>query len=157
MNNRKLFYYGGMVLVCAWLVISNLHQGSMAEANPSAAPVTQNLGSSNSPKVINNPLNLPTKAFSDLPDYAQHTVNFLKQNNFTSPESGYVGGRIFTNYEKVLPVEGSSYYHEWDVHPKVAGVNRGTERIVSGEKGEVYFTNTHYGEAGSPAFYVIVF
>ncbi len=99
--------------------------------------------------------NIPEKNFTDLPDYAQHAVIFLKANNFSAPENGYVGGRIFTNYEKVLPNFTKNYYKEWDVHKKINGVNRGKERLVTGQNGEIYFTDTHYGEAGTPAFYEI--
>ncbi len=100
---------------------------------------------------------LQNKVYSDLPSYAQHTADYLKSadNNFAHSEPGYVGGREFTNFEKVLPTQAPRYYHEWDVHPKQNGVNRGTERLVSGQNGELYYTDTHYGDAGSPAFYII--
>jgi ribonuclease T1 len=41
---------------------------------------------------------------------------------------GYVGGRRFENREQRLPQAGR--YREYDVNPKVAGLNRGPERIV---------------------------
>lgn len=99
---------------------------------------------------------LPQKHFSELPTYVQQTIAYLKEHNFQQVPAGYVGGREWTNYEKVLPVHQRGYYHEWDVHPKVSGKNRGTERLVTGQGGEIYYTNTHYGDAGNPAFYEVV-
>ena len=115
--------------------------------------ITNTTSTQNNLDIVGKDIQL--KKYSDLPNYAQHTIDFLKANNFTHSETGYVGGRYFTNYEKVLPWVSETYYKEWDVHPKVKGVNRGTERLVTGEKGEIYFTNTHYGNSGSPAFYLI--
>ena len=61
---------------------------------------------------------------------------------------GYEGGRSFHNEEKRLPQkdkEGNAIsYQEWDVNPKVQGVNRGAERLVTGSDGSAYYTNDHY-------------
>jgi ribonuclease T1 len=58
------------------------------------------------------------------------------------PPPGYVGGRVFGNRERRLP-RGS--YREYDVHPKVRGQNRGTERIVIERRtGKAYYTPDHY-------------
>ncbi len=35
-------------------------------------------------------------------------------------------------------------YKEYDVNPRVEGVNRGTERVVIGSDGRAYYTNDHY-------------
>ncbi|NMA64906.1 MAG: hypothetical protein GX957_01525 [Clostridiaceae bacterium] len=35
-------------------------------------------------------------------------------------------------------------YKEYDVNPYVKGQNRGTERIVTGDDGSVWYTNDHY-------------
>jgi len=58
-----------------------------------------------------------------------------------------VGGRIFYNREKRLPIlnENSQKinYREWDVHEKVKGVNRGPERLITSEE-TAYYTKDHY-------------
>ncbi|MBL7866717.1 MAG: hypothetical protein JNM71_01730 [Flavobacterium lindanitolerans] len=33
---------------------------------------------------------------------------------------------------------------EYDVHPRVDGVNRGSERVVIGSDGKAYYSNNHY-------------
>ena len=65
----------------------------------------------------------------------------------TAPE-GQEGGRTFGNYEGQLPKTDARgrpiKYHEWDVNPRVAGKNRGPERLVTGSDGSAYYTADHY-------------
>lgn len=68
------------------------------------------------------------------------------------PMPGYVGGRDYRN----LGLDGGTVlprfddrgrpirYREWDVNRKIAGRNRGAERIVTGSDGRVYYTRDHY-------------
>lgn len=66
--------------------------------------------------------------------------------------TGYEGGRTFHNEghggEQRLPQKDKENqaisYHEWDVNPKVAGVNRGAERLITGSDGSAYYTSDHY-------------
>jgi len=68
------------------------------------------------------------------------------------PFPGYEGGRRFGNYggggEQKLPgtdARGKKiYYREWDIHPHVAGHNRGAERLVTGSDSRAWFTADHY-------------
>jgi ribonuclease T1 len=73
-------------------------------------------------------------------------LKYIKANG-RAPE-GYVGGRDFQNRERRLPrsdTQGKPIkYQEWDVNPKVRGVNRGAERLVTGSDGKAYYTNDHY-------------
>ena len=61
---------------------------------------------------------------------------------------GYVGGRRFGNFENHLPRSSTDgkpvNYQEWDVNPKVAGQNRGTERLITGSDNHAWYTNDHY-------------
>lgn len=85
-----------------------------------------------------NDNNIPIKVY----DIIKHIKKYNK-----APD-GYVGGRQFMNYEKLLPEEDENgnkiSYQEWDVNPKIVGKNRGKERLVTGSDGRVYFTNDHY-------------
>jgi guanyl-specific ribonuclease Sa len=66
--------------------------------------------------------------------------------------NGYEGGREFHNAgrngEESLPRRDARdrpiTYQEWDVNPKVAGINRGAERLVTGSDGSAYYTSDHY-------------
>ena len=66
--------------------------------------------------------------------------------------TGYEGGRTFHNGggagDQALPKHDDRgraiAYQDWDVNPKVEGVNRGTERLVTGSDGSAYITAAHY-------------
>ncbi|HTO94933.1 MAG TPA: ribonuclease domain-containing protein, partial [Bacteroidota bacterium] len=62
----------------------------------------------------------------DVPGYARDVYASVLRNG-RAPQC-YVGGRVWQNREHRLP-RGESY-REFDVHPKVRGVNRGPERII---------------------------
>lgn len=86
------------------------------------------------------------KSNGEIPSKVYEVLSHIKSNG--KPIEGYVGGRKFGNYEKLLPKEDEDgrkiQYQEWDVNPKVEGKNRGTERIVTGSDGKAYYTNDHY-------------
>ncbi|MDI9876019.1 ribonuclease domain-containing protein [Flectobacillus rivi] len=86
------------------------------------------------------------KSNGEIPSKVYEVLSHIKSNG--KPIDGYVGGRKFGNYEKLLPREDEEgrkiQYQEWDVNPKVEGKNRGTERIVTGSDGKAYYTNDHY-------------
>ena len=86
------------------------------------------------------------KSNGDIPSKVYEVLSHIKSNG--KPLDGYVGGRKFGNYEKLLPKEDEEgrkiQYQEWDVNPKIEGKNRGTERIVTGSDGKAYYTNDHY-------------
>jgi guanyl-specific ribonuclease Sa len=59
-----------------------------------------------------------------------------------APLPGYVGGREFHNRERRLP---PGQYREYDVRPRVAGRDRGPERLVIDRTtGRAYYTGDHY-------------
>ncbi len=80
----------------------------------------------------------------------QKTLDSVDQNGSAPP--GQVGGRQFMNDGRgggqTLPktdAQGNPIqYREWDVNPKITGVNRGPERLVTGSDGSAYYTGDHY-------------
>ena len=86
------------------------------------------------------------KSGKQIPAYVLTTLQYIRQHD--APPDGYVGGRDFQNREKKLPAktpDGTKIrYREWDVHPKERGVNRGAERLVTGNDQSVWYTNDHY-------------
>ncbi|WP_243302491.1 ribonuclease domain-containing protein [Geothrix oryzisoli] len=81
-----------------------------------------------------------------VPAHARETLAYVRQHGYAPP--GYVGGRIFGNYEGVLPRYDTRRkrieYREWDVQPKAEGRNRGAERLVTGSDGRAWYTADHY-------------
>lgn len=81
-----------------------------------------------------------------IPVYARDTLAYIRQHAFAPP--GYVGGRIYGDYEGQLPRYNVRRkrieYREWDVRPKAEGRNRGAERLITGSDGRVWFTADHY-------------
>jgi ribonuclease T1 len=52
-------------------------------------------------------------------------------------------GIVFGNFEGMLPKHQRGYYHEYTV--KTPGAHdRGARRIVTGQGGEIYYTDDHY-------------
>ncbi len=94
------------------------------------------LGKNDNLKIENEPI----------PDYVFEVLHYILKEQKAPP--GFVGGRIFQNREKLLNLFDSSHnkiiYKEWDVHQKVAGKNRGAERLVTGSDHSAYYTKDHY-------------
>lgn len=83
---------------------------------------------------------------SKVPQKAKDIAKQVKNNNGTPPK-GYKGGRKYNN----IPVNDGDQklpdnvnYREYDINPYVIGENRGTERIVIGDNGSVWYTDDHY-------------
>ncbi|WP_238807213.1 ribonuclease domain-containing protein [Emticicia aquatica] len=83
---------------------------------------------------------------SKVPQKVLETLKYVRENGVAP--NGYVGGRKFGNYEGLLPKKEANgrkiNYQEWDVNPKIAGKNRGAERLITSSDGKAYFTKNHY-------------
>ena len=94
------------------------------------------------------PKNTPQADYnhSGIPQKVYDVLKYIRANNRAM--DGYVGGRVFSNREKIVPQFDAGgkpiQYQEWDVNPKVEGQNRGTERILTGSDGRAWYTNDHY-------------
>lgn len=77
----------------------------------------------------------------DLPVLAQGTLALIDQGG---PFPYERDGVTFENREGLLPDHDRGYYHEYTVVAPGAG-DRGPDRIVTGERGEYYWTEDHYG------------
>lgn len=86
---------------------------------------------------------MPTKGVSN------QAITVLKYvDEHGDAMDGYEGGRTFGNYEHRLATNDKSgkrvKYREWDVNPHRAGVNRGTERLITGSDDTAWYTDDHY-------------
>ncbi|MEO6818452.1 MAG: ribonuclease domain-containing protein [Ginsengibacter sp.] len=90
--------------------------------------------------------NLPDNNNSAIPQKVYEILKYIRANHRAM--DGYVGGRVFTNREKIVPQVDSNgnsiTYQEWDVKPKIKRQNRGTERILTGSDGRAWYTDDHY-------------
>jgi len=81
-----------------------------------------------------------------VPPHARETLAYIRQHGFVPP--GFVGGRVFGNYEGLLPRYNTRRrrieYREWDVRPRAEGRNRGAERLVTGNDGRAWYSADHY-------------
>jgi ribonuclease T1 len=76
----------------------------------------------------------------DLPIEARATLALIKAGG---PFPYVQDGRVFSNREKLLPLQRRGYYREYTV--RTPGVrDRGARRIVAGIGGEYYYSADHY-------------
>jgi ribonuclease T1 len=77
---------------------------------------------------------------SRLPAEARKTLALIDQGG---PFPYAKDGVVFGNFERLLPKHPRGYYHEYTV--KTPGErDRGARRIVTGQGGEIYYTDDHY-------------
>jgi ribonuclease T1 len=83
---------------------------------------------------------LPWVLEDDLPVFAQGTLALIDQGG---PFPFDRDGVTFENREGILPDRESGYYHEYTVL-EPGSTDRGPLRIVTGERGEFFWTEDHY-------------
>ncbi|OXY90485.1 ribonuclease domain-containing protein [Streptomyces diastatochromogenes] len=77
---------------------------------------------------------------SRLPAEARQTLALIDKGG---PFPYARDGVVFGNFEGLLPKHQRGYYHEYTV--KTPGSrDRGARRIVTGQSGEIYYTDDHY-------------
>ena len=84
---------------------------------------------------------LPVRALSSLPAQAGDTVRLVQRGG---PYPYARDGIQFGNREGLLPGESRGYYREYTV-PTPGSDDRGARRVVTGLRGEYYYTGDHYG------------
>lgn len=81
------------------------------------------------------------------PKKAVLVLNTVRQQNGAPPRN-YKGGSLWHNKLGILPAMTANgkkiRYREYDIKPYVPGKNRGTERLIIGSNGRVYYTPNHY-------------
>ncbi len=82
----------------------------------------------------------PTVREVQLPRQARQTIDLVIAGG---PFPYGEDGSVFQNREAVLPEESAGYYHEYTVTTPSSD-DRGARRIVTGECGELYYTDDHY-------------
>ncbi|GAA3241868.1 ribonuclease N [Streptomyces sp. XM83C] len=77
---------------------------------------------------------------ADLPAEARETLDLIDRGG---PFPYAKDGAVFGNFEGLLPKHRRGWYHEYTV-PTPGSRDRGARRIVTGEGGEIYYTDDHY-------------
>lgn len=77
---------------------------------------------------------------ADLPREARQTLSLIKEGG---PFPYERDGIVFGNFEKRLPLQQRGYYREYTVKSPWRR-DRGPRRIISGERGEFFYTDDHY-------------
>ncbi|MEU6406516.1 ribonuclease domain-containing protein [Streptomyces sp. NPDC046985] len=77
---------------------------------------------------------------SALPAEARRTLGLIDRGG---PFPYSQDGVVFGNFERRLPQRPRGYYHEYTVRTP-GSRDRGARRIVTGQGGEIYYTDDHY-------------
>jgi len=83
---------------------------------------------------------LKTISLNQLPPEARKTITLIDKGG---PFPYDRDGIVFQNRERLLPIKPSSYYHEYTVDTP-GSADRGARRVVTGENGELYYSDDHY-------------
>ncbi len=87
-----------------------------------------------------DPDGLPAVSLDDLPAQAGQTLDLIDAGG---PYPYDQDDEVFQNREGILPEEPEGYYREYTV--KTPGSDdRGARRIVTGDGGQLYWTDDHY-------------
>ncbi|WP_086764928.1 ribonuclease domain-containing protein [Streptomyces bobili] len=81
-----------------------------------------------------------TVRVSELPAEARRTLDLIDAGG---PFPYAKDGAVFGNFEGLLPRHERGYYREYTV-PTPGSRDRGARRIVTGQGGEIYYTDDHY-------------
>jgi len=148
-NKKWLYLIIAVVLLALVKWCNNHYVFQPKNNNTEQQDNTENKGfkhKKNTRKNRNIDNNIDAPETGKVPQKVIAVWNYVKKNGEAMP--GYVGGREFKNREKKLPIRNGNgkliQYQEWDVNPKVKGVNRGAERLVTDDEGNAYFTDNHY-------------
>ncbi|MDQ4492324.1 ribonuclease domain-containing protein [Sinomonas sp. ASV486] len=116
--------------------------GPSADAGPapSSASSARTTAASGLGAHVANPSGLGEVRASQLPKEAQDTLALIVKGG---PYPYDRDGVVYSNFEKVLPLKSSGYYHEYTVVTPGSS-DRGARRIVAGQQSEKYYTDDHY-------------
>lgn len=137
-NRTKAWIQFAILAVMVIIYLGIRYYQSNNVKNETKTSQTQTSSSKQNTSTKNTETRVPAKVLE--------VYNYIRQNR-DAPQ-GYVGGRVFANREKRLPLSDGTNkkikYQEWDVNPKIKGVNRGAERLITGSDSSAYYTQDHY-------------
>lgn len=138
---RYLFRLLTALVACPVLLLVGCSTGSGSDSGP--VPGTRSPAStvSSPPAPVSaSASGLATVRAADLPPEARTTLRLIGRGG---PYPYKKDGSTFGNFEGLLPDHKRGYYREYTV-PTPGERDRGARRIVTGQEGEVYYTDDHY-------------
>ncbi|WP_369239508.1 ribonuclease domain-containing protein [Streptomyces sp. R21] len=115
------------LLVCLAVLLTGCSSSTDAATGSASAPTWA-------------PDGMGTVRESALPAEARQTLALIDKGG---PFPYARDGVVFGNFERELPRQQSGYYHEFTVRTP-GSQGRGARRIVTGQGGEIYYTDDHY-------------
>ncbi|MFW0119347.1 ribonuclease domain-containing protein, partial [Rothia sp. P5764] len=129
--------------------IETLERGALKSASKDASGIAGGGASSANPRIGElSPVPEPqfVQPIGPVEAKAHQVLDTIDQKGVAP--SGFKGGKIWENNGKgaVLPSGKNEpiSYREWDVDPKVKGIPRTADRLVTGSDGSAYYTTNHY-------------
>ncbi len=144
-KNYNQFLLGVLVgLVIGIFISKSFLISTPAGSSPVQTEIPTDPGLTSSPEVA--PAKNPVRTNSKIPSKVFTVLEYIKDHH--KAMNNYVGGRVFSNREKLLPQRDEQdkviTYQEWDVNPKIQRQSRDAERIVTGSDGRSWYTRDHY-------------
>jgi len=143
--DRTWKIYGILVVLCGLLVggpVGTPNASSSPDPTVSSASVPSVLPTGPTLHDATPPLDRQLhRAAKDPLQKAKDLLGAIQQHEGKALP-GYIGGRVFQNRERQLPL---GHYREYDVNPKIRGRSRDAKRIViEQDTGRAYYTSNHY-------------
>ncbi|MFJ6835305.1 ribonuclease domain-containing protein [Streptomyces sp. NPDC091209] len=123
------------LLVCLTVLLTGCSATGTAASGDAAATAA-----SRATPVPDRAGGLPTVPAAALPAEARATLVLIDRGG---PFPYAKDGAVFGNFERELPGRARGYYHEYTVRTP-GERDRGARRIVTGQRGEIYYTDDHY-------------
>ncbi|MFG2438445.1 ribonuclease domain-containing protein [Streptomyces sp. NPDC048508] len=124
------------LLACLALLLTGCSSTDTATPGDRATTTTAS-GSAALPSWVGD---RPTVSAAELPAEGRATLALIDRGG---PYPYAKDGAVFGNFERELPQRPRGYYHEYTVRTPGEG-DRGARRIVTGQNGEIYYTDDHY-------------
>ncbi|MGW7102989.1 ribonuclease domain-containing protein [Streptomyces sp. NPDC054838] len=140
---RSLLRALGGLILCAALVAAVGCAGKTPGATPTGAPVSPGAVRPSNPAPVGVPgwaKGMATVRADALPREAREVLALIDKGG---PYPYRQDGTVFGNFEKALPSHGRGYYHEFTVRTP-GERDRGARRLVTGGRGEFFYTDDHY-------------
>lgn len=129
---------------CSTSLTVNEATTTLAAAATTAAPTTSTpvatTPPTEAPPTIVRFSDLPTVSIDELPPEAFDTLILIRNGG---PYPYRQDDGVFQNREGILPDHPRGHYHEYTIETP-GSPDRGARRFVTGEPGEIYYTDDHY-------------